>query len=58
MPKIYKTKQAAQLLGLSKCTLLTLRKQGKLAFVQISKGRIGYLESDLQAYLNANRTPA
>jgi Helix-turn-helix domain len=55
MPQIYKSKQAAQIIGVSPATLLTLKKHGKIAFIQLSKGRIGYTETDLQAYLNANR---
>lgn len=55
MPKIIKDKQAVELLGVSRSTLLVLRKQGKIPYIQISTQRIGYLESDLQAYLNANR---
>lgn len=55
MPKIIKDKQAVELLGVSRSTLLVLRKQGKIPYIQISAQRIGYLESDLQAYLNANR---
>lgn len=55
MPKIYKSQQAAQIIGVSKATLLTLKKDGKIAFIQLSKGRVGYLETDLQAYLNQNR---
>lgn len=55
MPTIYRIKEATKFLGISKATLLTLKKEGKIAFVQLSKGRIGYLEADLQAYLNRNR---
>lgn len=55
MPQIYKSKQAAQIIGVSPATLLTLKKQGKIAFIQLSAGRVGYLEADLKAYLEANR---
>lgn len=55
MPKIIKDKQAVELLGVSRSTLLVLRKQGKIPYIQISAQRIGYLESDLQAYLQSRR---
>lgn len=55
MPKIYKSRQAAAVLGVSPATLMLIKKQGKIPFVQLSVGRVGYLETDLQAYLNANR---
>jgi predicted site-specific integrase-resolvase len=55
MPQIYKSKQAAEIIGVSTATLLTLKKHGKIAFVQLSVGRIGYLETDLQTYLAQNR---
>ena len=55
MPKIYKSRQAAAVLGVSPATLMLIKKQGKIPFIQLSVGRVGYLETDLQAYLNANR---
>lgn len=58
MPKIYKSKQAAQFLGLSAATLTSVKKKGEIAFVQLSTGRVGYLEEDLQTYLNAKRINA
>ena len=56
MPQIYKSKQASNLIGLSVSTLNKLRKQGVITFIQLSKGRVGYLEADLTAYLDAQRT--
>jgi predicted site-specific integrase-resolvase len=55
MPQIYKSKQAAEIIGVSTATLLTLKKHGKIAFVQLSVGRIGYLETDIDAYLQSQR---
>jgi predicted site-specific integrase-resolvase len=55
MPQIYKSKQAAEIIGVSTATLLTLKKQGKIAFIQLSKGRVGYSDTDLKTYLSQNR---
>jgi DNA-binding MurR/RpiR family transcriptional regulator len=48
----------ARQLGVSKFTLLRMRQAegcSGLPFVQISPGRIGYLKSDVRAYLAARR---
>jgi predicted site-specific integrase-resolvase len=55
MPQIYKSKQAAEFIGLSTATLLTLKKHGKIAFIQLSAGRVGYTETDLKAFIESNR---
>lgn len=55
MPQIYKSKQAAQIIGVCPATLLTLKKNGKIAFIQLSKGRVGYTDDDLKAFLESNR---
>lgn len=55
MQQIYKSKQAAQIIGVSTATLLTLKKHGKIAFIQLSAGRVGYLESDLQSFIQSHR---
>src|SRR3954468_13993193 len=46
----------ARLLGVSKFTLLRMRKRKDgLPFVRLSPGRIGYLRSDVHAYIAARR---
>jgi predicted site-specific integrase-resolvase len=55
MPQIYKSKQAAQIIGVCPATLLTLKKNGKIAFIQLSKGRVGYTDDDLKAFVESNR---
>jgi predicted DNA-binding transcriptional regulator AlpA len=50
--------EVSSLLGLSKFTLLRMRQRGArsgLPYVQLSPGRIGYLRSDVRAYLAARR---
>jgi hypothetical protein len=51
----------ARLLGVSKFTLLRMRQREDcdgLPFVQLSPGRIGYLRSDVRAYIAARRVGA
>lgn len=55
MHKVHSPKQAAIFLGLCLSSVNNLKKQGKIPFIQISKGRIGFLESDLIAYIESNR---
>lgn len=48
-------------LRLSKATLIRMRQRpdrGGLPFVQLSAGRIGYLDSDVRAFLAARRVGA
>jgi len=50
--------QVAHILGLNKITLIRMRQrpdQGGLPFVQLSPGRIGYMRSDVQAYIAMRR---
>lgn len=48
-------KQATEKLNVSIPTLDRLIASGKLAKIQVSMRRVGILESDLNAYINAQR---
>ena len=50
-------KEVARRLSLSLRAVRTLLAAGELPYVQISKRRIGVLESDLAAFINARRVP-
>jgi predicted DNA-binding transcriptional regulator AlpA len=53
--------EVRQLLGLSKITLHRMRYRpncGGLPYVKLSPGRIGYLRSDVETYLNECRVGA
>lgn len=54
-PAVLKTAEAAVYCNLSPRTVQTLTQSGKLQKVRLSKGRIGYLRKDLDAYLEASR---
>jgi excisionase family DNA binding protein len=47
--------KAAEYLAISLRTLRALAADGRLPYVQLSKLRVGFLLSDLDAYLRRNR---
>lgn len=53
-PLVVDEREAAKLLGISVGTLKGLRRRGEIAFVPLSQRRIGYRQSDLVAFVDAN----
>lgn len=54
-PVLLKKSAAAKILDISIASLDRLIVSGKLAKIQTSTRRVGVLESDLNAYINAQR---
>ena len=55
--KLLSREDAAAYLGISVRTLDRLRAEGKMSFVRLG-GRVSYLPSDLDAYVERNRVEA
>ena len=51
MEKILSYKQACELLSISKPTLYRLTNQNKLQKINISEGRVGWLQSSIDNYI-------
>ena len=50
MECLLKSKEVCSVLGISKSTLYWLTSQGKLKKVKISEGRVGWLQSSVNAF--------
>jgi len=51
MECLLKSKEVCSVLGISKPTLYRLTSQGKLKKVKISEGRVGWLQSSVNAFI-------
>ena len=51
---IYNSREASQLLGISRSTLLRLTKANALRKVNISSRRVGWAHSELLRYISEN----
>jgi len=51
MEFLLKSKEVCSVLGISKPTLYRLTSQGKLKKVKISEGRVGWLQSSVNAFI-------
>ena len=51
MECLLKSKEVCSVLGISKPTLYWLTSQGKLKKVKISEGRVGWLQSSVNAFI-------
>jgi len=51
MECLLKSKEVCSMLGISKPTLYRLTSQGKLKKVKISEGRVGWLQSSVNAFI-------
>ena len=51
---IYNSREASQLLGISRSTLLRLTKANALCKVKISSRRIGWTHNELLRYISEN----
>ena len=55
METILSHKEACRVLSISKPTLYRLTKKGMLQKIKISEGRVGWLQSSIQAYIDRCR---
>ena len=53
MDKILNWRQACEALSISRPTLYLLTNQGKLMRVRISRGRVGWPQSDIKKYIES-----
>lgn len=53
-PIVLTPTQAAALLGVSKTTLRTLKRLGKIAWVPVGRGGVGYRREDVQAFVDSS----
>ena len=54
MRLVYNSREASQLLGISRSTLLRLTAANKLQKVSISSRRVGWAHSELLRYISIN----
>ena len=55
METILSQKDACKVLSISKPTLYRLTNKGMVQKIKISKGRVGWLQSSIQAYIDKCR---